>query len=98
MPYKQQNTNPIKTNEFHITHQDIVSMMNDADVFAEDTVVEPDQVFELYVINQNGKEIFLREISMNKTLSIGFVKNNTATDAKQYRDIDVVKYQDINVD
>jgi arginine deiminase len=98
MPYKQQNTNPIKTNEFHITHQDMVFMMNDADVFAEDTVVEPDQVFELYVINQNGKEIFLKEISVKKTLSIAFTKNNTATDTKQYRDIDVVKYQDINVD
>lgn len=98
MPYKQQNTNPIKTNEFYITHSDIVSMMNDAEVFDEDITVESDQIFELYVINQNGKEIFLKEISVNKTLSIGFVKNNTAIEAKQYRDIDVVKYQDINVE
>jgi hypothetical protein len=97
MPYKQQNTNPIKTNEFHITHEDMVSMMNDADVFAEDIVVGPDQVFELYVVNKNGKEIFLKEISINKILSIGFVKNKTTIEATQYKDIDVVKYQDINV-
>jgi hypothetical protein len=97
MPYKKQETTSKKRNEFHITQSDIVSMMNDSDVFADDVVVEPDQIFELYVVNQNGKEIFLKEISFNKILSIGFIKNNTEKETTQYKDIDIVRYQDINV-
>ena len=76
MPSKIKKTNVINGSEFHITHADFVSMMNDEDVFEKNIVVPSNQIFELYIVNENGKEIFLKDISINKTLSIEIEKSS----------------------
>ena len=72
---KKITTQTSQTNRFEIEHKDIVYMLNEPNVF--NYMVSPSQTFYLYMVTPTGKEIFLSDISMSESLSIGIVRQIT---------------------
>lgn len=78
---------PRKDNRFDIEQRDIVGLLNEPEVL--NYTVPANQEFQLYLITPSGKEIFLRHLSPNETLSIGITRRSQGSTPKT-DDADVI--------
>jgi hypothetical protein len=89
MANKNTGTRTETAYEFALTHEDIVSMMNDPQVLLEGGDVSDDQEFQLILKKSNGSEILLRDMKSTDTLIFRYKKVDIEQEPESYSGIDV---------
>lgn len=75
--------------QFFLTHEDIVNMMNDADVALDDRNVSSTQIFEVWIEKSNGSKIYLRDLQTTDKVLFQFVRITNTDGTSEYSEIDV---------
>jgi len=75
--------------QFFLSHQDVVNMMNDADVALDDRNVSDTQVFEVWIEKDNGSKIYLRDLQATDKVLFQYVRISNTDGTAEYSEIDV---------
>lgn len=75
--------------QFFLTHEDVVNMMNDADVALDDRNVSLSQTFEVWIEKSNGSKIYLRDLQTTDKVLFQYVRITDTDGTSEYSEIDV---------
>lgn len=89
MSTRNEGTKTRTSFEFALAHEDVVNLMNDANVNLNDRNVDAEQVFQIYVQKENGSQIFLREFKPTDKVMFKFVVIEDVDDDADFDNIDV---------
>jgi len=89
MSIKNEAQNIKESFRFYIEHQDVVTMMNDADVALDDRNVNSEQIFEVWFEKANGSKIYLRDLGITDKIMFQFVKMSATSSQIGFENIDV---------
>ena len=89
MVSKREDSRDIQKFEFHLTHADIVDLMNDAQVQLDDGNVLSTQVFQVCREKTNGSQVNLQEIGEGDILIFRYNKVVVTEDPTTFTDVDV---------
>lgn len=75
--------------EFALSHTNVITLMNDANVQLSGSPVSNSQILQLVLKRAGGSEIVLREMTPTDTLAFRFTKTTIEESGQSYTNIDV---------
>jgi len=89
MPIKNEVQSIKESFQFYIQHEDVVNMMNDADVALDNRNVDSGQVFEVWLEKANGSKLYLQKLGATDKIMFKFVKMTETSSWVPFANIDV---------
>lgn len=89
MVAKRESDKSTEVFELHLTHSDIIDMMNDPDVLLDDGTVASDQELEIACRKTSGSESVLCKIIVSDTLVLRFRRTVITDTTTPLNDVDI---------